>query len=177
MSAEYGIARGTGWVALMQQLINDNKLDVQVINASISGETTSGGLDRFSKLLAEHKPAIVIIELGANDGLRGLPLASSEKNFFSLISKSKSAKANVLLIGMRIPPNYGPAYTDQFAAMFPKIASKTKVPLVPFLLEGVADKPELFQADQLHPVAAAHPQIVKNVWTYLQPMISKNKKN
>ena len=173
LSAEYGIARGTGWVALLQQRINDNKFNVRVVNASISGDTTSGGLNRLNKLLDEQKPAIVIIELGANDGLRGLPLSSTEKNILSIIAKSKAAKAKVLLIGMQIPPNYGPGYTDQFAAMYRGIASKTKVSLVPFLLEGVADKAELFQADQLHPTAAAHQQILNNVWPYLRPMISK----
>lgn len=173
MSAEYGIARGTGWVALLQQRIKDNKSDARVVNASISGDTTSGGLNRFAKLIEEQKPAIVIVELGANDGLRGLPLTSAEKNIFSIIAKSKSAGAKVLLIGMRIPPNYGPEYTDQFAAMYKKIAREAKVPLVPFLLEGVADKDGLFQADNLHPVAAAHPQILNNVWPYLRPMIFK----
>jgi len=173
LSAEYGISRGVGWVALLQERIKENKLDVRVINASISGDTTSGGLDRLVKLLAEHKPNIVIVELGANDGLRGLPVTLAEKNIRSIISKSKSANAHVLLIGMRIPPNYGPAYMNQFNAMYPKIAGETKTPLVPFLLKGVADKPTLFQPDQLHPVAAAHPQMLNNVWPYLQPMLSK----
>jgi len=173
LSAEYGIARGTGWVALLQQRIKDNKFDVRVVNASISGDTTSGGLNRFTKLVNEKKPAVVIVELGANDGLRGLPLTSAEKNIFSIINKSKSAGAKVLLIGMQIPPNYGPMYTDQFVAMYKKIAREAKVPLVPFLLEGVADKAEFFQADQLHPTAAAHPQILNNVWPCLLPMISK----
>jgi len=172
LSAEYGIARGTGWVALLQQRIKDNKLNVRVINASISGDTTSGGLARIGKLLSEHEPNVVIVELGANDGLRGLPLTSSEKNFLSIISKSKSAKAKVLLIGMRLPPNYGLTYANQFAAMYPRIASKTNLSLVPFLLEGVVDKPELFQADQLHPTGTAQSQMLNNVWPHLRPLIS-----
>jgi acyl-CoA thioesterase-1 len=173
LSAEYGIARGTGWVALLEQRIKEKKLDARVANASISGDTTSGGLNRFTKLLEEQKPAIVVIELGANDGLRGLPLASAEKNLLALISESKSAKAKVLLIGMRIPPNYGPTYTTQFAAMYQKIAKETNIPLVPFLLEGVAEKSESFQADRLHPLSTAHPQILNNVWPYLLPLFSK----
>lgn len=173
LSAEYGISRGIGWVALLQQRIKENKLDARVINASISGDTTSGGLDRLSKLLSEHKPNIVIVELGANDGLRGLPITLAEKNIRSIISKSKSANSQVLLIGMRIPPNYGPIYTNEFNAMYPKIAEETKTPLVPFLLKGVADNPKLFQPDQLHPLAAAHPEMLNNIWPYLQPMISR----
>jgi acyl-CoA thioesterase-1 len=173
LSAEYGIARGTGWVALLEQRIKENKLDVRVVNASISGDTTSGGLNRFTKLVEDQKPAIVIVELGANDGLRGLPIPSAEKNILSIIAKSKSAKAKVILIGMRIPPNYGPAYTEQFADMYKQIASETKVALVPFLLEGVAEKSDNFQPDQLHPLAAAHSQILNNVWPYLLPLLSK----
>lgn len=173
LSAEYGLARGTGWVALLEQRIQDKKLAVQVINASISGDTTSGGLARINDLLKKHQPTTVIIELGGNDGLRGLSLTASEQNFRAMIAASKTAKANVLLVGMQIPPNYGRTYTDQFSAMYGKIAKETKIPLVPFLLAGVADKPELFQADRIHLIAAAHPSILNNVWPYLLPLISK----
>lgn len=173
LSAEYGLKRGTGWVALLEQRLAEKKINARVINASISGDTTSGGLDRIAALLKKYQPTTVIIELGANDGLRGLPLASSEKNLRAIISNIKSNHASVLLIGMQIPPNYGAEYTDQFTAMYKKIATKEKVRLVPFLLEGVADKPELFQTDQLHLTAQAHPAILNNVWPYLLPLIAK----
>lgn len=173
LSAEYGLARGTGWVSLLEQRIQEKKLHVRVINASISGDTTSGGLSRISDLLKKYQPTTVIIELGGNDGLRGLPLTASEKNFRSIISASKSAKANVLLVGMQIPPNYGRAYTDQFSAMYPKIAKATKISLVPFLLDGIANNADLFQADHIHLTAAAHPRMLDNVWPYLLPLISK----
>jgi acyl-CoA thioesterase-1 len=125
----------------------------------------------MAKLLNEHKPAIVIVELGANDGLRGLNLTASKKNLLTIISTCKSAKAQVLLIGMRIPPNYGQAYAEQFSAMYKDIAQKSHVPFVPFLLEGVADKQELFQADQLHLTSEAHPRILDNIWTHLTPLL------
>jgi acyl-CoA thioesterase-1 len=171
LSAEYGLARGTGWVALMEQRIVDKKFSVNVINASISGDTTSGGLARLPALLKKHQPAIVIIELGGNDGLRGLPLAASEQNFRAMVSACQQAKAKVVLVGMQIPPNYGRTYTDQFTAMYGKIAKDMKLPLVPFLLAGVADRPELFQADQIHLIAAAHPRILDNVWPIVLPLI------
>lgn len=173
LSAEYGIARQSGWVALLQQRIEEKKLKVQVINSSISGDTTSGGLNRIGALLEKHHPTTVVIELGANDGLRGLPVASAEKNVLAIISKIQATKANVLLIGMQIPPNYGSEYTKQFSAMYKNIAKQKKVTLVPFLLDGVADKPEMFQADRLHLVAAAHPHILNNIWPYLLPLISR----
>lgn len=173
LSAEYGIARGTGWVALLEKRIKEHNLDARVVNASISGDTTSGGVNRFTKLLQEQKPNIVVIELGANDGLRGLPVKNASENIRKLISDSKLAKAKVLLVGMRVPPNYGPSYSADFDAMYPKIARETKVPLVPFLLDGVAEKSENFQADQLHPLATAHPQILNNVWPYLLPILAK----
>lgn len=173
LSAEYGIARGSGWVALLQERIEEKKLNVRVVNGSISGDTTSGGLDRISALLEKHHPSTVVIELGANDGLRGLPVTNSQKNVLSIISKIQAAKANVLLVGMQIPPNYGPEYTKQFAEMYKNIAKQKKVALVPFLLDGVADKPEMFQTDRLHLVAAAHPQILNNIWPHLLPLISR----
>jgi len=172
LSAEYGLARGTGWVALLEQRLQQKKLDVTVINASISGETTSGAASRIDALLKKYQPETVIIELGGNDGLRGLPIAAAEQNFRSIIAACQKEKAHVLLAGMQIPPNYGRSYTDKFTAMYGTLAKETHVPLVPFLLEGVADKPELFQADHIHMVAAAHPHILDNVWPYLLPLIS-----
>jgi len=171
LSAEYGLARGTGWVALMEQRIQEKKLSVTVTNASISGDTTSGGLARLPALLKKYQPNVVIIELGGNDGLRGLPLSASEQNFRAMISACQEAKAKVVLVGMQIPPNYGKTYTDQFTGMYGKIAKELKLPLVPFLLEGVADKPELFQADHIHLIAAAHPRMLDNVWPVVLPLI------
>ena len=164
LSAEYGLARGTGWVALLEKRLAAEKIAATVINASISGDTSSGGAARLDALLAQHHPNIVIIELGGNDGLRGLPLEPTTQNFATMIKKSQQAKAKVVLVGMQIPPNYGRTYTEQFSAMYPTLAKQTKSVLVPFLLEGVADQPTLFQADNIHPKAAAHPRMLDNVW-------------
>lgn len=172
LSAEYGLARGTGWVALLSQRLAQQHIDATVVNASISGDTTSGGNARLGSLLDRHHPAIVIIELGGNDGLRGQPVAAAEKNLRAMVEASRAAHAKVLLAGMRIPPNYGRTYTDQFAAMYTHIATDLKVALVPFLLEGVADQSDLFQADQIHLQAAAHPRILDNVWPKLLPLVS-----
>src|SRR4051812_44061100 len=152
LSAEYGIVRGSGWVALLEQKLKAQKIDAVIVNASISGETTSGGRARLPKLIEQYRPALVAIELGANDGLRGLPLAAAEDNLHNMIDLSKQAKAKVLLIGNRVPPNYG-SYAEQFYGVFGKGSKDAKVPLVPFMLEGVADKPQLFQPDRLHPLA------------------------
>ncbi|AMP09722.1 GDSL-like Lipase/Acylhydrolase family protein [Collimonas arenae] len=172
LSAEYGLARGSGWVALLQQRLQQEKLDDRITNASISGETTSGGKARLAALL-QQRPDIVIIELGANDALRGLQLKATEDNLRSMIDAVQKAKAKVLLVGMRIPPNYGRDYTDKFFALYGTLAKQTKVPLVPFLLAGVPDKPEMFQADRIHPVAQAHPIILDNVWSGLKPLLTK----
>ncbi len=172
LSAEYGIVRGSGWVALLEQKLKDQKMDAVVINASISGDTTSGGLARLPKLIEQHHPSVVAIELGANDGLRGLPLAAAESNLVKLINQSRGAKAKVLLIGNRLPPNYG-SYAEQFYGVFGKVSKQTKVPLVPFMLDGVADKPQLFQPDGLHPLAAAHPTILANIWPQLSAIIKQ----
>jgi acyl-CoA thioesterase-1 len=171
LSAEYGLARGTGWVALLDQRLQQKKIAANVINASISGETTSGGKTRLPELLSRHHPDIVIVELGGNDALRGLALSASESNFRDMVAMSKASKAKVLLVGMQIPPNYGRDYTEKFFSMYPKVASDTKVGLVPFLLEGVADKPELFQADRIHPLAKAHPAMLDNVWPHLNSLL------
>lgn len=175
LSAEYGLARGEGWVQLLQKKLQAEKLAAPIVNASISGETTSGGKGRLPALLTKHQPAIVIIELGANDALRGLSLAATQENLRSMISSAKDAKAKVLLVGMQIPPNYGGDYTKKFAALFPKLAKENKTALVPFMLQGVAEKPELFQADRIHPNAAAHPQILNNIWPQLKPLLSTGK--
>lgn len=172
LSAEYGLARGTGWVALLEQRLHEKNMVEQIINASISGETSSGGADRIVNLLKKYQPAVVIVELGGNDGLRGLPITAAEQNFRNIIAACHTAKSKVLLVGMQIPPNYGRSYTDKFTAMYGEIARQSQVALVPFLLDGVADKPELFQADHIHLIAAAHPRILENVWPKLLPLLS-----
>lgn len=173
LSAEYGLPRGTGWVALLVQRLKAEKIEVTIINVSISGETTSGGKNRLPGLLAKHRPAVVIIELGGNDGLRGLPIKASEENFRRMISASKKSHAKPLLIGMEIPPNYGHDYTEQFSKLYPKLAMETKTTLVPFILKGIADKPQLFQADRIHPSAEAQPIMLDNVWPHIKPLLVK----
>lgn len=173
LSAEYGITRGTGWVALLEQKLKAENIPARVVNASISGETTIGGRTRLPALLDQHKPNIVVIELGANDGLRGLPVASAEGNLRAMVDMAQKKNAKVVLVGMRMPPNYGRAYTESFFNMFKKLSSDTKSPLVPFMLEGVADKPSLFQQDRMHPTAAAHPIILNNIWPQFAPLVKK----
>lgn len=172
LSAEYGIARGTGWVPLLEKRLAEEKIQASVINASISGETTSGGRSRLPALLEKNRPSIVIIELGANDALRGLPIEATEDNLRAMIRAAKKAQASVLLVGMQIPPNYGADYAKRFAGVYPKLAKEFKLPLVPFLFEGVVDKPELFQSDRIHPTAQAQPIMLNTVWTQLKPMLS-----
>jgi acyl-CoA thioesterase-1 len=171
LSAEYGLARGAGWVALMEQRLKEQKIDATVVNASVSGETTSGGRTRLPALLNKYKPALVVIELGANDGLRGLPVVAAQANLRAMADAAQQADAKVILVGMRMPPNYGRDYADKFFAMYGTLSKDIKAPLVPFMLEGVADKPQLFQADRLHPTAAAHPLILANIWPTLQKTI------
>lgn len=173
LSAEYGLKRGTGWVSLLENRLKTKNIDANVINASISGETTSGGKSRFEGLLEKNQPAVVVIELGGNDGLRGLPIKASEDNLRSMINAAKKAQAKVLLVGMQIPPNYGRNYTDQFSALYPKLAKETKSALVPFLLTGIADQPDMFQSDRIHPSAQAHPVMLNNVWPHLKPLLIK----
>jgi acyl-CoA thioesterase-1 len=173
LSAEYGITRGTGWVPLLEQKLKSQNIQASVVNASISGETTIGGRTRLPALLDQHKPSIVVLELGANDGLRGLPVASAEGNLRAMVSMAQQKNATVLLVGMRMPPNYGRAYTESFFNMYKKIAQETRSPLVPFMLEGVAEKPALFQADRLHPTAAAQPIILNNIWPHLAALMKK----
>ena len=171
LSAEYGITRGAGWVSLLEQRLKQQKLDASIVNASVSGETTSGGRTRLPALLSKHKPNVVIIELGANDGLRGLPVAAAEANLRAMVDASRKSGAQVLLVGMRMPPNYGRDYADKFFAMYGALSKDVKVPLAPFMLDGVAQKPELFQPDRLHPLAEAHPIILGNIWPHLQPIL------
>jgi acyl-CoA thioesterase-1 len=171
LSAEYGLARGAGWVALLDNKLKAEKIDAKVVNASISGETTAGGRARFPALLAQHRPDVVLIELGANDGLRGQPVAAAEANLRSMIELATKNKARVMLLGMRMPPNYGRDYTERFFSMYKSLSTQYKAPLVPFILEGVADQPKLFQADRLHPSAEAHPLILANIWPTFATMM------
>ena len=171
LSAGYGLAQNQSWVALLQARIAQQKLPYQVINASISGETTSGGQARFSQMLGTHKPAIVILELGANDGLRGLPVSEMRSNLSSMIAQAKAANTRILLLGMKIPPNYGKKYTQTFSETYPILAKQHQIQLVPFLLEGIAGKPSLIQNDGLHPLAIAQPQLLNNVWPQLKVLL------
>ena len=171
LSAEYGLNRGSGWVALLEKKLKAERINATIVNASISGETTSGGRARLPALIRQHKPSVVVIELGANDGLRGLPVASAEDNLRTMVDLAKKNDAAVLLVGMRMPPNYGRAYTEQFFNMYTKLSTRYKAPLVPFMLEGVADQPKLFQADRLHPNADAHPIILANIWPKFKPLV------
>jgi acyl-CoA thioesterase I len=174
LSAEYGLKRGTGWVALLEKRLAQQKIAASVVNASISGDTTSGGRSRLAPLLAQHKPAVVVIELGANDALRGLPLGVTEENLSRMAEAAQKAGAKVLLVGIQLPPNYGSEYADRFAALYGKVAKARKTALAPFLLKGVADDPEplkWFQADRIHPKAEAHPRMLDNVWPELKKLL------
>ncbi len=171
LSAGYGIKVEQGWVRLLEQRLASEGYGYRVVNASVSGETTQGGLARLPRALETHKPAIVIVELGGNDGLRGLQLAASRDNLSKIIEKARSAKAQVLLVGMMIPPNYGPRYGEEFREMFVALARKYSLAFVPFLLDQVALKPELMQADGIHPNAAGQPQILENLWPRLKPLL------
>ena len=174
LSAEYGLARGSGWVALLTRQLMQDKLAVKVVNASISGDTTSGGRSRLPALLKQHTPSHVVIELGGNDALRGLATPMTRDNLVVMTRAAKSAGAQVMLVGMQLPPNYGAHYGQEFAEMFAKVAADEKAALVPFLLAGVADGPEadrLFQPDRIHPTAEAHPRMLANVWAVMKPWL------
>ena len=171
LSAGYGIQPNEGWVSLLQARLSQQKLPYQVVNVSISGETTSGGLARFSEMLATHKPSIIILELGANDGLRGLSVNEMRSNLNNMILQVKAAKTKLLLVGMKIPPNYGQKYSRDFSASYAIMTKHHKIKLVPFLLDGVAGKPSLIQDDGLHPIAAAQPQLLNNVWAQLKGLL------
>ena len=174
LSAEYGLARGTGWVALLEKKLQAEKIAAPVVNASISGDTTAGGRARLAALLKTHQPGVVVIELGSNDALRGLSLPMTEANLVAMAQAAQKADAKVLLVGMQMPPNYGAAYGKQFSELFAKVAKAEKAALVPFMLKGVADGADptaLFQADRIHPTAAAHPTILANIWPELQKLL------
>jgi len=173
LSASYGLAQTSGWVSLLQQRLAAEKFSYEVINASISGETTSGGLYRIDALLASHQPRVVILALGANDGLRGLSLQATQSNLETMIRRTKKSRAQVLLIGMRLPPNYGPAYTEKFHRLYEQLALKYQIKRVPFLLASIVDKREYFQADGLHPTAEAQPLLLDTVWPVLMPMLQR----
>jgi acyl-CoA thioesterase-1 len=176
LSAEYGIPRGTGWVRILEEQLIKDKSPWTVFNASISGETSSGGLTRLPSLLSQKKPGIVVIELGANDALRGLAINQTEINLRKLIQLSKKSGARVLLCGIQIPSNYGQTYTMQFKQLYPQLANQERVELLPFFLEGIASKSELFQADRLHPNVQAQDIIFKNVWGAMAPYSNLLKK-
>lgn len=171
LSAGYGLPQGRSWVDLLRKRIAEENLDHHVINASISGETTLGGRNRLDALLRQHQPRVVIIELGANDGLRGQPVDALRENLSAMVRAARKAGARSLLVGMQIPPNYGQEYTRKFQNAFVQVARTEKVPLVPFLLDGFADKRELFQQDGIHPGEAAQPLMVKTVWPKLAPLL------
>jgi acyl-CoA thioesterase-1 len=171
LSAGYGLETGTGWVDLLRKRLDADKPGWSVVNASISGDTTAGGLARLPALLSHDKPRVVIIELGGNDALRGLSLQQTQDNLSRMVALCKGAGARVLLVGMQIPPNYGPAYTARFAAVFPAVAKAQKVALVPFLLSGVVAHPDWFQSDNIHPTAQAQPTMLQTVWPHLQPLL------
>lgn len=174
LSAEYGLARGAGWVALLEARLAREGVAAQVVNASISGDTTSGGRSRLPALLARHKPSVVVLELGGNDALRGLPLAGTQENLTTMARAAKAAGAKVLIVGMAMPANYGRQYSESFQALFGTVAKAEGAALVPFLLAGVADGPDadaLFQPDRIHPKAEAHPRMLANVWPVLAPML------
>ncbi|MDY7560552.1 arylesterase [Pseudomonas sp. 10B1] len=171
ISAAFGLDTRLGWVSLLDQRLRKEGITDKVVNASISGDTSAGGQARLPALLLEHKPQLVILELGGNDGLRGQPPANLQQNLSSMIDSARASGAKVLLLGMRIPPNYGPRYTEAFAAVYGNLAKQKKVALVPFFLEGVGGIPELMQADGLHPAVAAQGKLLDNVWPTLRPLL------
>ena len=172
LSAGYGLAMSRGWVALLEERLKRDRIDYSVANASVSGDTSAGGRARIDAALERHRPAVVVVELGANDALRGLPLAQMKANLAAIIQRSKKSGARVLLVGMRMPPNFGPDYTQAFEGAFTQVAREQKVPLVPFMLEGFAEKLEYFQPDRIHPNERAQPLILETVWPKLKPLLN-----
>src|SRR5690554_1318556 len=173
LSAAYGIPQSEGWVSLLEQELEQRNSRLRVVNASISGETSSGGLSRLPRLLQDYRPDLVLLELGANDGLRGTPLNIMEQNLRRMIELSQASDARVLLIGIRLPPNYGPQYTERFYQIYPQLAQEYGLPLVPFLLESVATDPRLMQRDGLHPNSDAQPILLQTVWKQLGPLLEQ----
>jgi acyl-CoA thioesterase I len=174
LSAAYGMPERLGWVALLDERLKRERPDYNVVNASISGETTAGGLARIDKVIDSRKPAIVILALGGNDGLRGLPVAAMKKNLASMIERSRKAGARVLLVGTRMPPNYGEAYARAFEGAFAELAASHRTALLPDLLGGFGEKLEFFQADRIHPNESAQPAVLKSIWAKLLPLLTKN---
>ena len=173
LSAAYGLRAEQGWVTQLQQRLASEGYGYHVVNASVSGETTSGGRNRLQRALAQHRPAVVLVELGANDGLRGLPVKDTQANLRAMIQAAQVAGAKVLLLGIHIPPNYGPQYTQAFDAMYTSLAAEMRVPLLPFLLEGIAMNTRYMQADGLHPNAAGQPRVLATVWPRLKPLLER----
>ena len=173
LSAEYGLPRGAGWAALLDRRLREKRFNYSVVNASISGETTSGGAARIDAALVQHKPAIVIVELGGNDGLRGLSLDATRANLTRMVEASMRAGAKVVLVGMQLPPNYGRTYTEGFRTLYADLAKRHKTALVPFFLDGIADSRELFQADGIHPTPQAQPRLLDNTWKALAPLLKR----
>ncbi len=173
LSAAYGIPLERGWVNLLQARLKTEGYGYEVVNASVSGDTTGAALTRLPRALELHQPAIVIVELGGNDGLRGTPVAQMQRNLASIIEKARAVDAEVLVTGIMIPPNYGAEYTARFSAVYTSLVDEFKVALVPFILDGIALEPSLMQADGIHPTAAAQPRILDNVWPALQPLLSR----
>jgi acyl-CoA thioesterase-1 len=174
LSAEYGLKRGSGWVALLEQRLAREKIAARVVNASISGDTTSGGRSRLPALLQQHQPTHVVLELGGNDALRGLPLAMTDDNLSAMAGAARKAGARVLMVGMQVPPNYGSDYAKRFSDLYAKVAKQHQAALVPFLLEGIADGSDplkLFQADRIHPREEAQPRMLENVWPELKKLL------
>ena len=174
LSAAYGLAPEQGWVAMLAQRLRSQGYEYQIVNASESGETSGGGLERLPRALKLHGPKLVILELGANDGLRALPVGEMRANLERMVDLAQAAGARVLLVGIRIPPNYGPRYTDEFERVFPELAKQYHLPLVPFLLQQVALDPQLMQADGMHPNAHGEAPVLDTVWPYLEPLLKKN---
>jgi len=172
LSAGYGLPTGSGWASLLQYRLKRDKLDYAVVNASISGETTLGGRNRIAAALAEHQPAVVIVQLGGNDGLRGNSIEETRRNLIAIVEASRNAGAKVLLVGMRIPPNYGQVYTRRFEALFAEVARQQNASLVPFMLQGFADKREWFQSDGIHPTVEAQPRILDNIYRRLRALLT-----
>ncbi len=171
LSAAFGMPANAGWVALLAERLARERPDYKVVNASLSGDTTAGGAARIPRLLAEHRPAAVIVELGGNDGLRGLPLGQIKRNLASMTGAARAAGARVLLVGMELPPNYGRAYTDRFRAVYAEVAREQGVALAPFLLAGVATDRRLMLPDGIHPTAAAQSRLLENIWPHLRPLL------
>jgi len=173
ISAGYGLTNGTGWVDLLAKRIDGQHLAWRVVNASITGDTTAGGRARLPALLVQHKPAVVIVELGGNDGLRGGNLKSTKDNLEAMVTAVRKSGAQPVLVGMKLPPNYGPGYTREFDALFADVAKSSNTPFVPFLFAGIGESDEWFQPDRIHPTAAAQPKLLDNIWPVLSPLLAK----